>query len=345
MKYMNMKRKLCALMAALLLLAGCGNGKNRTVKMDTLTISFAPVMNATSLYAAAQPLGLLIQEKMLEHGYEIGEVRVLIGSSNETVMVGLDSGDVDVAIVPSSAYGQSDSVDIRPFMIGLSTPMDCDDVTVEDLYGDLIPALEGDYACYQRSYLYVNAATETGRKLLEKAEAGQLTYKDVNAVRWSVGAPGDELTYLYPSFLISKMFGLDYQLSGLKNVTGFGTDFENLSALIKGETDIIAAKGNVRKQVSAQTAFRIQYQQLAQEGKTINDVIKIIGVCAPVLNQVMVASGNKRMTNELITSLQAVFADLLESGEAAKALKILGLKGFAPCTADDLKIVREVYGK
>jgi len=40
-----------------------------------------------------------------------------------------------------------------------------------------------------------------------------------------------------------------------------------------------------------------------------------------------------------------LFVEVMKSGEGEKCLSILGLKGFAPCTEDELGTVKEVYGK
>ncbi|MBR0386088.1 MAG: PhnD/SsuA/transferrin family substrate-binding protein [Erysipelotrichaceae bacterium] len=344
---MKLTRKAMIILLTVMLLfpAGCQK-QNPIVKIKTLTIAMAPTSDPETLSAAGQPLGKLIQEKLLAHGYEVGEVIVLVGSSNDAVLEGLGNGNVDIAIVPSSTYGLSYSTKYRPILVGLSNQKMPDDVTIKDIYAEELPSYEdGNYAKYRRSCLYVNVNTETGRKLLEKAEQGSLTLGDLNAVRWSVGAPSDEIGYIYPSAWLTRMFGSSAKLSALQNANSYGSDYDNITALLKGETDIITGSADLRDQTTSQTAFRIQYPNLATKGETVYDAVRIIGMSAPVINQLIMASSNKKMTNELIGCLQELFVEVMKSGEGEKCLSILGLKGFAPCTEDELGTVKEVYGK
>ena len=323
--------------------SGCARQKS-VIKIKTLTVGFAPVSDVATVYSAGQPLGLLLKEKLVEQGYVVDDVKVLVGSSYDTVYEGLSNGNIDIALVPSGTYGQSDSVKYHPILVGLCDSVETDDITVKDIYAGSLPVYDdASLAEYVRTYFYVNTETSTGKELLEKAEKGTLTFDDLNKANWMVGNPAEEVAYIYPSAWMMKQFGKP--LSSLQHLTTHSSDYDSITALLKGECDIITAQADLRSSTTAQTAFRIQYPSLADNGKTVGDVIKVLAVSGPVMNHVILASDNRLMTEEFIGCLQECFLSILKTGEGEKCLHVLGLKGFAPCTENDLQIVREVYGK
>src|SRR5699024_3414214 len=78
------------------MLAACGNnsaekpadsgaGKDGNVKIDTLSVGFVPSKDPEDIKIATEPLEGLIIDEMKNHGYDISNVEITVGTSYEAV--------------------------------------------------------------------------------------------------------------------------------------------------------------------------------------------------------------------------------------------------------------------
>ena len=129
-----MKKKIAMLLAAALCMgtfAGCGNsasndssaadnnttdntvaateGSDATasadnVKIDTLNVYFVPSRDPDEIVTATEPLANLMQTELAGLGYDIGEVKITVGTTFEAVGEALAAGTADVGFIPGGTY-------------------------------------------------------------------------------------------------------------------------------------------------------------------------------------------------------------------------------------------------
>lgn len=323
---------------------GCNRRNDSSLTMETLRIGFAPTLEPENLNEAASPIGELVKETLNEEGYNIENVEITIASSNDALVQGLEEGIIDVAFMPSSTYAQAESKNLRPILVGLVDRQELQLDGIEDIYTDKLPECEyEEYQKYKRSMIYVNVLNETGASIYQQALEGTLTYDKLFVLNWAVGNPNNEASYIYPSAWLKQKFNSTKALSNIKNVVGYQSDYDNFSALLRQEVDVTVGPADLRELSTSYNAFRILYPDLVQQEQSIYDVIKVIGVTAPIMNPVLVSSSNEIMTNELIEKVQKAFENVLASEQAQNCLNILGVKGFASCQDNDFDLTREVY--
>lgn len=91
-----MKKKISALLLSLALcaglLAGCGTGETAEAPSDTdvqqvdsLKIAFSPYADADLISESTEPLEELLKAKLLEKGYDVGEIDMTVGTSYTAV--------------------------------------------------------------------------------------------------------------------------------------------------------------------------------------------------------------------------------------------------------------------
>ena len=102
-----MKKKISALLLSLALcaglLAGCGTGETAEAPSDTdvqqvdsLKIAFSPYADADLISESTEPLEELLKAKLLEKGYDVGEIDMTVGTSYTAVGEALSAGSADL---------------------------------------------------------------------------------------------------------------------------------------------------------------------------------------------------------------------------------------------------------
>ena len=110
-----MKKKISALLLSLALcaglLAGCGTGETAEAPSDTdvqqvdsLKIAFSPYADADLISESTEPLEELLKAKLLEKGYDVGEIDMTVGTSYTAVGEALSAGSADLGFISGGNY-------------------------------------------------------------------------------------------------------------------------------------------------------------------------------------------------------------------------------------------------
>ena len=114
-----MKKNIPALLLTLALscglLAGCGDsgtgetaqeepGTDGVKNVESLKIAFSPYADADIISESTQPLEELLKAKLLEKGYDVGEIDVSVGTSYTAVGEALSAGSADLGFISGGNY-------------------------------------------------------------------------------------------------------------------------------------------------------------------------------------------------------------------------------------------------
>ena len=93
------------------LLAGCGTGETAEAPSDTdvqqvdsLKIAFSPYADADLISESTEPLEELLKAKLLEKGYDVGEIDMTVGTSYTAVGEALSAGSADLGFISGGNY-------------------------------------------------------------------------------------------------------------------------------------------------------------------------------------------------------------------------------------------------
>ena len=201
-----MKKKISALLLSLALcaglLAGCGTGETAEAPSDTdvqqvdsLKIAFSPYADADLISESTEPLEELLKAKLLEKGYDVGEIDMTVGTSYTAVGEALSAGSADLGFISGGNYVLfSDDCDVLLTALRYAinkdseNPADWNDGTIEE-------NTEG-MSTYYRCILLAGPS-EKGQELLSKVNAGEeLTWDDLNSATWAVLNPTSASGYI-----------------------------------------------------------------------------------------------------------------------------------------------------
>ena len=150
-----MKKKISALLLSLALcaglLAGCGAGETAEAPSDTdvqqvdsLKIAFSPYADADLISESTEPLEELLKAKLLEKGYDVGEIDMTVGTSYTAVGEALSAGSADLGFISGGNYVLfSDDCDVLLTALRYAinkdseNPADWNDGTIEENTEDM----------------------------------------------------------------------------------------------------------------------------------------------------------------------------------------------------------------
>ena len=349
-EFSYMKKFIIVVLSAMMILSmvGCSEKTNNDDKtIDKLVVSFVPSKDSDVILQAAngdpekgyRSLSQIIIDGLAQRGFTVNEVEVNVGTSYAAVGEGMVSGTIDIGLIPASTYIlYSDGVDL--LVEALRYGVAGEDGKVIDPKDGVNPWNAGkttdatDMATGYASLIYVNTATDKGAELYQLADAGKLTWDDVNSATWYVCSSTSSAGYVYPSLWLNNNFGTPdnkITVASLANVIPDGSYANMMESLLTGGCDITVGYADVRKDAASTTAFEAAYPELAKEGKTVWDIIKVIAVSDYIMNDtVSVAkqSVDPKMTPELVKALQEVFIEFGSTEEGQAAVKPYSHKGY-----------------
>ena len=253
-----MKKNIPALLLTLALscglLAGCGasdTGETAQKEPDTdgvksvssLKIAFSPYADADIISESTQPLEELLKAKLLEKGYDVGEIDMSVGTSYTAVGEALSAGSADLGFISGGNYVLfSDDCDVllTALRYGINkdseNPADWNDGTIEENTEDM--------STYYRCILLAGP-TEKGQALLDKVNDGQeLTWEDLNSATWAVLNPTSASGYIYPCLWLQEHYGKG--ISDLDNVVECDSHTTSVARLAAGQVDVMVSYGHIR---------------------------------------------------------------------------------------------------
>lgn len=249
-----MKKKISALLLSLALcaglLAGCGTGETAEAPSDTdvqqvdsLKIAFSPYADADLISESTEPLEELLKAKLLEKGYDVGEIDMTVGTSYTAVGEALSAGSADLGFISGGNYVLfSDDCDVllTALRYGINkdseNPADWNDGTIEENTDEM--------STYYRCILLAGP-TEKGQELIAKVNGGQeLTWEDLNSATWAVLNPTSASGYIYPCLWLQEHYGKG--ISDLDNVVECDSHTTSVARLAAGQVDVMVSYGHIR---------------------------------------------------------------------------------------------------
>ena len=244
-----MKKKISALLLSLALcaglLAGCGTGETAEAPSDTdvqqvdsLKIAFSPYADADLISESTEPLEELLKAKLLEKGYDVGEIDMTVGTSYTAVGEALSAGSADLG----NYVLFSDDCDV--LLTALRYAINKDSENPADWNDGTIEENTEDMSTYYRCILLAGPS-EKGQELLSKVNAGEeLTWDDLNSATWAVLNPTSASGYIYPSLWLQEHYGKG--ISDLDNVVECDSHTTSVARLAAGQVDVMVSYGHIR---------------------------------------------------------------------------------------------------
>lgn len=329
-----MKKYLALFLVLVLSLSVTAALAEETIQMDKLTFQFVPSKDADVIITGTQNLPELVQAEMLKHGYEIGEVEISVGTNYNATGEAMAAGSIDVGWLPGGTYAlYSDEVDVilTATRDGLSNGSE-DPRTWNGDENNTLPTDE--QVTFYRSLVYAGPS-EYGRVLAAKVNAGEaLTWEDLDAATWAVGATSSSAGYIYPTLWLMENYD-GHKVSDLSKTVqlGYADAFAQAAA---EQIDIVVCYADGRRDYEA--AWNLPTDSADETGKagmgredSIWNEMTVIGVTDGIYNDtVAVTKANPDIYNpEFIAALQQSLIDIINTEEGKAIFSVYSHTGYA----------------
>lgn len=323
-----MKKNLLALLlAAMLLLTACGttpsdgDTADDVTHIDTLNIAFAPYDAADTILEATAPMEALLQETLLNYGYEVGKVNMTVSSSYEACAEALSAGTADVGFISGGTYVlYSDECDLlltalrNAYSKDSTNPADWNDGT-EGVYND-------DLAEYYRCIILAGPSAK-GQELAAKVNAGeQLTWEDLDSATWCVLSASSSSGYIYPCLWLQENYGKS--ISDLSHVIQSDSHVTSAARLAAEQADIIVSYAHIQHKVAD------DWTSTLGRSDSIWNETNVIGVTQGIYNDtVCVSKTSPTMTDDFRQALGQALIDIGNSDAGKAVIACFAQVGYA----------------
>ncbi len=329
-----MKKYLALFLVLVLSLSVTAALAEETIQMDKLTFQFVPSKDADVIITGTQNLPELVQAEMLKHGYEIGEVEISVGTNYNATGEAMAAGSIDVGWLPGGTYAlYSDEVDV--ILTATRDGLSNDSEDPRTWNGDENKTLPTDeQVTFYRSLVYAGPS-EYGRVLAAKVNAGEaLTWEDLDAATWAVGATSSSAGYIYPTLWLMENYD-GHKVSDLSKTVqlGYADAFAQAAA---EQIDIVVCYADGRRDYEA--AWNLPTDSADETGKagmgredSIWNEMTVIGVTDGIYNDtVAVTKANPDIYNpEFIAALQQSLIDIINTEEGKAIFSVYSHTGYA----------------
>ncbi|MGP4040051.1 phosphate/phosphite/phosphonate ABC transporter substrate-binding protein [Gracilibacillus sp. D59] len=301
-----------------------------TKSIDTLSIGFVPSRDPEEIVTATEPLKDLLKEEMATLGYDIGEVKIDVGTNYEAVGEALSAGTTDIGFIPGGTYVLYDDgaeVILTATRAGLNN--DSDDPSD---WNENKPTEPSDEQVTYYRALMIAGPSEKGQELADKVNKGEeLTAEDIKSANWAVMSSSSPAGYIYPSLWLKDNF--DLTIADLPNkvqVDSYGSAFARLA---EEQIDVMVTYADARR--DNEKAWE------SREG-TIWDETNVIGVTPGIYNDtISVSKNSEKMDDDLKAAIQQAFMNIAETEEGKEVISIYNHEGYQKAKDSDYDKERE----
>lgn len=327
----NLYARTIPLFLALFLLAACGGRPapstgdsapaDSPAAVERLSIAFSPYADSGTVSAATAPLEALLREKLLEKGYDVGDIRMSVGTSYTAVGEALSAGSADIGFISGGSYVLF-SQDCGVLLTALRYAIDKDSEDPRDWNDGSVEQNTEDLSTYYRSILLAGPS-EKGRSLAAKVMSGEaLTWEDLNGAAWAVMGPTSASGYIYPSLWLQERYGKT--IRDLDSVSQSDSYTTSLARLAAGQADIIVGYGHLR------TKYAPQWESGFGGSAPMAEQTAVIGVTGGIYNDMIAYSKtSEAMADEgFRTALGEAFIEIGGTDEGREIISVFSQVGY-----------------
>ncbi len=303
------------------------------VKIDTLNVYFVPSRDPDEIVTATEPLSSLMQTELAGLGYDIGEVKITVGTTFEAVGEALAAGTADVGFIPGGTYVlYDDGADV--ILTATRNGLNKDSDNAAD-WNDGQPTEASDKQAVSYRALFIAGPSEKGQELAEKVNSGEeLTWDDLNSANWSVMSSSSPAGYIYPALWLQDRYqkGIT-DLSSAVQSDSYASAFARLAS---GQVDVLVTYADARRDY--EESWTTEFGRTASIWEETN----VIGVTNPIYNDtVCVSKTSPIMDDGLKSAIQTALINIGNTEEGKAVISIYSHNGYEPAQSSDYDKERE----
>ena len=274
-----------------------------------------------------------MQTELAGLGYDIGEVKITVGTTFEAVGEALAAGTADVGFIPGGTYVlYDDGADV--ILTATRDGLNKDSDNPAD-WNDGQPTEGTDKQAVSYRALFIAGPSEKGHELADKVNSGEeLTWDDLNSANWSVMSSSSPAGYIYPALWLQDKYqkGIT-DLSSAVQSDSYASAFARLAS---GQIDVLVTYADARRD------YEESWTSEFGRTKSIWEETNVIGVTDPIYNDtVCVSKTSPIMDDGLKSAIQTALINIGNTEEGKAVISIYSHNGYEPAQSSDYDKERE----
>ena len=296
-----------------------------------LVVYFVPSRPADEILTMTEPLAELLKDELMELGFEIDAVEILVSSTYEAAGEALLGGTGDIAFIPGGTYVAYKDVADSPLEVILAaTRAGLTKDSSEAIDWNDGVATDGDPE-YQVAYykgLLVAGTSAAARDLADKVNNGDtLVWDDVKDLNFCVRSATSSSGYIYPAIWMQEMFGKTFD-DVVGTVTQTGGYGDTMASLALGTCDVGTIYADARRD------YADEWVGEYARSLTIWEETDVIGVTGNIMNDTITVS-NVNLDADIIAAIQQAFLNIAETAEGQAVMEVYSHQGYTVVTDED----------
>ena len=328
------------LFVGVLSLAACG-GKDYSD--HELVVYFVPSRPADEILEMVGPLEQLLEDELLEAGFEVAGVKVLVSSTYEAAGEALLAGTGDIAFLPGGTYVAYKDLDDSPLQVMLAATragLTKDSENAIDWNdGEATDNDSANQVTYYKG-LIIAGTSAAARTLADKVNAGTaLEWADVKDLNWCVRSATSSSGYIYPNIWLQENFDKTFDdIDGdVVSTSGYG---DSAASIASGTCDVATFYADARMHnASKWTTDFARTEDIWAE-------TDVVGVTANIMNDTITAS-TVNLDQDIIDAIAQAFINIAQTEEGLAVIDVYSHEGYMvvdDSDYDDARTASEMAG-
>jgi phosphonate transport system substrate-binding protein len=314
-------RKIIILLCCALIFVGC-NPKVNQPQVEELVIYGFPFLEPDVMLSRSQPLKQMLIDELSQRGYDIKQVSIYIGTSQNAVAEALSAGTAHIGFINSLTYLLYEEEDLLPVFSVLRGQLNIDSNKISD-WNTLTPIIRytDQLAPYYRNVIMAGPSSK-GKSLVDQLDDNQpISWNEISNARWCMPNPGNA-GYIYGALWVYQTYGK--KMSELPNLTIMGGYHEMLQALALEQCDVVSTPMILRRD------YETRWQSDFNRSLPFLEEVKVIGLPPKTPNSLVVVN-QETLNNDqdFIEAIKASLLSILLTQEGRQAISPFSVDGLS----------------
>lgn len=302
-------------------------------EVEALNVYFVPSRDPEEIVTITEPLADLMKAELATLGYNVGEVKISVGTTYEAVGEALVAGTADVGFIPGGTYVLYDD-GAEVILTATRDGLNKDSDNAAD-WNDGTPTEASANQAVSYRALMIAGPSAKGQELAAKVNAGEeLTWDDLNSANWSVMGSSSPAGYIYPSLWLQDRY--EKGITDLASAVQSDSYASAFARLASGQIDVLLTYADARRDYA--DSWTTEFSRSASIWEETN----VIGVTAPIFNDtVSVSTTSATMTDDLKAAIQTALINIGNTEEGKAVIAVYSHNGYQAATPADYDKERE----
>jgi len=309
------------LLSSLIVLFGC-NPQAKQTQVEELVIYGFPFLEPDVMLSRSQPLKQLLMDELSLRGYDIKQVSIYIGTSQNAVAEALSAGTAHIGFINSLTYLLYEEEALLPIFSVLRGQLNIDSDKISD-WNTLTPIVRftDQLAPYYRNVVMAGPSPKGQSLVAQLNDEQPLTWDELATARWCMPNPGNA-GYIYGALWVYQTYGK--KMSDLPNLTIMGGYHEMLQALALEQCDIVSTPMILRRD------YETRWQSDFNRPLPFLQEVKVIGLPPKTPNSLVVVNQEAlHGDQDFINAIKESLLSILLTQEGRQAISPFSVDGLS----------------